>query len=268
MPGRKHRKQIPAQPCFEGRWCWPQRYFNNKRSRLDVMNKRKKPNKTNKQPAESPICFQSQAGVVPKELALLKSYPVFLYPTSQLFKKKYNPIDGQYQMLSSRTKAMTADMWDPLKHICLSPLLPSTAESESPSLGLHSDSGPFIMNPSITNQTAMWRLRQLFLNALSYNSRMSICRSAINQCLPWNLCLCKNKGEEFRQPWNHTKMHLKVRNTSVMPVNVTANGNRESQVSWGVALQIPGFLCWWQGVTWGRAEGLPGLWNSRSHLRS
>lgn len=200
MPERKHRKQIPAQLCLERRWCWPQWYFNNDRSRLDVTNKRKKAqqnHKTNKQPSERPICFHSQAGMVPKELALLKSCPVSLYPTSQLFKKKYNPIDGQYQMLSSRSKAMTADIWDLLKHIRLSPLLPSTAESESPSLGLCSDSGPFIMNPSITNQTAMWRLRQLFLDTVSYNSRMSICRSMINQCPLWNLCLCKIGGKSL-----------------------------------------------------------------------
>lgn len=33
----------------------------------------------------------SEAGTVPKELALLKSYPVFLYPTSQLFKESIAP---------------------------------------------------------------------------------------------------------------------------------------------------------------------------------
>lgn len=33
----------------------------------------------------------SEAGMVPKELALLKSYPVFLYPTSQLFKESIAP---------------------------------------------------------------------------------------------------------------------------------------------------------------------------------
>lgn len=78
-----------------------------------------------------------------------------------------------------------------------SPLWPSSAESESPSPSLCSDTGPFIMNPSITNQAAMWRLRQLFLNADSYNSRMSICGSVINLCLLWNLCLCKIKGNSL-----------------------------------------------------------------------
>lgn len=147
-----------------------------------------------------------------------------------------------------------------------SPLWPSSAESESSSPSLSSDTGPFIMNPSITNQTAMWRLRQLFLNAVSYNSRMSICRSVINLCLLWNLCLCKIKEKSLGNFGT-------VQNPSKGQECVSCAG--ECHSSWqqggsGVVVSCSAgtrFLFLMARDDLGQAGGPPGLCSGRSHLR-
>lgn len=59
------------------------------------MNKRKKQNqqthKTNKQPAESPICFQSQAGLAPEENSFAQILPSFPVPHKPAFQEKVKP---------------------------------------------------------------------------------------------------------------------------------------------------------------------------------
>lgn len=145
-----------------------------------------------------------------------------------------------------------------------SPLWPSSAESESPSPSLCSDTGPFIMNPSITNQTAMWRLRQLFLNAVSYN-RMNICSSVINLCLLWNLCLCKIKG-------NGLGSLRTVQNPSKSQECVSCAG--ECHSSWqqggsGIVVSCSAgttFLFLMAGSDLGQAGGPLGLWSGRAHF--
>lgn len=170
-------KQRRAQLC-SGRWCWPRWYFNNERSRLDVTNKRKnkkqknnKATKTTNNPWKGPSVFNLGGRHGSKRISFAQILPRVPVPHKPAFQGKYRPIDGQYQMLSSKAKAVTADIWDLLQHMRF-PL---------PALALHcriwvtvpvlcSDSDPFIVNPSITNQTAMRRLRQLFLIPGSYNS--------------------------------------------------------------------------------------------------
>lgn len=168
-------------------------------------------------------------------------------------------------MLSSRSKAISADIWDWLEHVPVFPTVTLQCRIWVTLSQFVLWYGPFIMNPSITNQAAMWRLRQLFLNADSYNSRMSICGSVINLCLLWNLCLCKIKGNSLGNLGT-------VQNPSKCQECGSCAG--ECHSSWqqggsGIVVSCSAgstFLLLMARGDLGQAGGPQGLWSGRSHF--
>lgn len=227
--------------------------------------KEKKPKPTNPQNQQT-TRWKSHLFSIPGRLnsrrnSFAQILPRFPVPTSQLFKKKYNPSDGQDQMLSSRSKAISAGIWEWLEHI---PVLPTVTLQCRIWVTL-SDTGPFIMNPSITNQAAMWRLRQLFLNAVSYNGRMSICRSVINLCLLWNLCLCKIKGNSLGN-LGTVKKPFKSQECVSCAGECHSSWQQEGS---GIVVSCSAgttFLFLVARGDLGKAGGPLGLWSGRSHF--
>lgn len=176
----------------------------------------------------------SQAGMVPEELALLKSYSIFLYPTGQLFKEKYNPVDRQCQVFSSRSKAMTADISNFLQHMhfplpMLAPyhriwvsapwfvlwLSPLPLQIKQPCGGL----GNYFLMQSATIA------ERVFVDPwlISFHCEIYACVKSGGRVLAM-----------FRVHWNASKGQEHFSYVS----HVTADGKRESRLSWCVVADL------------------------------
>lgn len=258
-------KQRRAQLC-SGRWCWPRWYFNNERSRLDVTNKRKekkkqkhnKATKTTNNPWKGPSVFNLGGRHGSKRISFAQILPRVPVPHKPAFQGKYSPrLMDNIRCFPQRPK-----QWQQTSEtyystcVSLSPLLPSTAGSESPCLFCALIAIHLLWILPLQIKQPRGGLGNYF-SSQAATIAASICRPTINQCLLENVCFCVKIREEFGQLGNCPEMCLKVRNRLVMSVHTTANGSRGCQVPCCGAAD-PWFVLLMAGGNLGQCRRSPG----------
>lgn len=207
------------------------------------MNKRKKKKPTKPQNQQTTLwkahLFSvSQAGMVPEELALLKSYPIFLYPTGQLSKEGLSSqwtVSGVFlkvQSNDSRYLKLTTAHAFPSPHTYSPPQDPSRCAS------VH----------ALIAHRALWLLPLQIKQPCGGLSNYFLMRSAtIAERVfvdPWlisfhcEIYACVKSGGRvlatFGEHWNACEGQERFSYVS----NVTADGKGESWLSWSVAADL------------------------------